>query len=484
MSPRLTQLFRIIALITLLATLGGSMAPALAQSQAEPAALIATPAAVPGLSITRNDAEPNFPTNITFFLQATTEHPVASVALLYHPPGIETLSVELPRITPGATELDIAQTVDLQSGELPVGIDVIYRWRITDTEGNVTETPDQTTHYFDTRYDWTELEGPRVTVYTYDASPEFRQQILDSAEQTIDRLHTAYGILPTQRIRIWAYPNKEDFYGSLAPNSEPWIAGQAQPSLYLISAILPPDDTREMDRVVPHEVTHQVIYQVTQNPFNYPPLWLNEGLAVYWQRTGRDRFYTYALEMAKEGNVPPLRTLNGEFAYDTQGALGSYALSLSVVIYILDTYGDEAMAKLLHAFTQGISYEDAVEQGLGLTYDELDAGWRAYITDKANTQLGASGSTYFGDDDAALPPAAGNPLATIAEASGTLILGLVVLVSLTAGAITLLRNRGRHRDDDAEDDDGADGPHWREWPEDIPPSGWQGQTRASAAGAP
>ncbi len=476
----MSRFFQVIALVAVLLT---TFAPVLVRAQE--AALIATPQAVPGLNVTVNEAAPEFPVGITFTLQATTETPVASVELLYHAPGIETLSMEIPPIPPGATELDITHPIDLQSGQLPVGVDVIYRWRITDEDGNVSETPDQTTHYFDTRYDWTELEGPRVTVYTYDASPEFRQAILDSAEHTIDRLQNAYGILPTQRIRIWAYPNKDDFYGSLAPNSEPWIAGEAQPALFLIRAILPPDDTRELDRVVPHEMTHQVSYQVTQNPFNYPPLWLNEGLAVYWQETGRDRFYSYALELAKEGNIPPLRTLNGEFAYDSEGALNSYALSLSVVIYILDTFGDEGMANLLDVFTQGVSYDEAVEQGLGVTFEELDAGWRAYITEKAN-QLEASGSTvnYFGDDGPAAPTSAQDPLSLIAEASGTLIIGLAVLIAVGAGAITLLRNRSRHDDDDEADPSGPDEYgnrlRWQEWPDDIPPPGWQSQARSAS----
>jgi hypothetical protein len=474
----MSRFFQVIALIAILLT---TSAPVLVRAQE--AALIATPEAVPGLNVTVNEATPEFPVGITFALQATTESPVKSVALLYHSPGIKTLSTEIPRFPPGATELDITHPVDLQAGQLPVGVDVIYRWRITDEDGNISETPDQTTHYFDTRYDWTELEGPRVTVYTYDASPEFRQAILDSAEHTIDRLQTAYGILPTQRIRLWAYPNKDDFYGSLAPNSEPWIAGEAQPALFLIRAILPPDDTRELDRVVPHEITHQVTYQVTQNPFSYPPLWLNEGLAVYWQENGRDRFYSYALDLAREGNIPPLRTLNGEFAYDSEGALNSYALSLSVVIYILDTFGDEGMANLLDVFKQGVTYDEAVEEGLGVTFEELDAGWRAYILEKAN-QLEASGSTvtYFGDDAGAAPPPAQDPLSLIAEASGTLILGLVVLIALGAGAITLLRSRGRREDDD--EDDGADPgpgepvnrPRWQEWPDDIPPPGWQARS--------
>lgn len=479
----MSRFLQIIALLTVLTTLLTTSAPMLVRAQE--AALIATPEAVPGLNVTVNEATPDFPVGITFALKATTESPVKYVELLYHVPGIKTLSTEIPSFPPGATELDITHPVDLQAGQLPVGVDVIYRWRITDEDGNVSETPDQTTHYFDTRYDWTELEGPRVTVYTYDASPEFRQAILDSAEHTIDRLQNAYGILPTQRIRIWAYPNKDDFYGSLAPNSEPWIAGEAQPALFLIRAILPPDDTRELARVVPHEMTHQVTYQVTQNPFNYPPLWLNEGLAVYWQETGRDRFYSYALDLAKEGNIPPLRTLNGEFAYDSEGALNSYALSLSVVIYILDTFGDEGMANLLDAFKQGISYEDAVQQGLGVTFDELDAGWRAYIQEKAQ-ELAASGSTvtYFGDDGPAPPTSAQDPLSLIATASGTLILGLVVLIALAAGAVTLLRSRRHHEDDD--EDDGADPgpddlgsrPRWREWPDDIAPPGWQAQARS------
>lgn len=212
---------------------------------------------------------------------------------------------------------------------------------------------------------------------------------------------------------------------------------------------------------------------------------MNEGLAVYWQQTGRDRFYSYALELAREGNIPPLRTLNGEFAYDSEGALNSYALSLSVVIYILDTFGDEGMANLLDVFRQGVTYDEAVEQGLGVTFEELDAGWRDYITEKAN-QLAASGSMTpsFGDDNPAAPTAAQDPLGLIAEASGTLILGLAVLIALGAGAITLLRNRGRHDDDDEEEplgpDDSGNRLRWQEWPEDVAPPGWQSQARSAS----
>ena len=444
----------------------------------------ATPAPIPGFSVSRNEATASFPQGITFFLDATSEMPIADVALLFNTPGTLTLSVELPRFDEGATSLAIEHPVSLDAGQLPPGLDVLYHWRITDANGDVTETEVQTIPWIDSRYDWTPLEGPRVTVYAYDMPAEFQQATLDSAERTIDRLVEAYGFEPQEHIRLWAYAHTEDLYCALAPNSEPWIAGSAYPPLYLIMAILPVGDYDELARVVPHEITHQVEHQVTKNPFNSPPLWLSEGLAVYWQETGRDRFYTYALQIASEGDAPPLRTLNGGFDYNPDGALAAYALSLSAVIYILDTWGDEGMANLLGAFREGISFDDAIKQSLGVTFDELDAGWQAYVKEKAEELLPAGGSTQFSDDPVGpgSTPAGSSFWQEVLVASGTLILGLVVVIALLAGGFAWWRTRREQNDEHEQDDDHdlPQGPRWREWPEGLEPPSWEPRSAPSA----
>ncbi len=436
---------------------------------------VATPAPIPGFTVTRNEATSNFPDGISFFLEAESETPIVDLELNYHVPGTETLSVELPSFPAGTTSLDIEQPVSLNAGELPPGLDVLYHWRITDANGDVSETAEQMVSWVDSRYSWTPLEGDRVTVYAYGMAPDFQRATLDSAERTIDRLHNAYGFEPDQPIRLWAYANKDDLYGALAPNSEPWIAGSAYPHLHLIMAILPDGDYDELARVVPHEITHQVEHQVTFNPFNSPPLWLNEGLAVYWQETGRDRFYTYALQIASEDGVPPLRTLNGGFDYNPDGALVSYALSLSVAIYILDTWGDEGMANLLATFREGVTYEQAVEQGLGVTFDELDQGWRAYLQEKSETLL-AAGSTRFGDDPVNPGPAGSSIWQELLVASGTLVLGLFVLIALAAGVWGYLRSRGQREDDE---DDASINLNWREWPDGLEPPGLDARPHGS-----
>ncbi|MBA3450117.1 MAG: hypothetical protein H0T18_02760 [Chloroflexia bacterium] len=452
---------RIVVLFVLL--ISAPLTPVFAQSQdvVEDAA----PAAIPGLVVAEDSAAVEFPDGITFTLDASTTDPIAELELMYRAPGLETFSVELPPFEEGTTDLTIEHPIDLRAGELPPGIDINYHWRITEDDGDIVETPEQTILWGDDRYTWTPLSGPNVTVYTYDADPAFQQEILDSAERTITSLAESYSVELEQPVRIWAYAGKDDLYGALAPNSEPWIAGAAYPGLHMIMAILPPGDHGEVKRVVSHEISHQVLHQATDNPFNSPPQWLDEGLATYWQESGRDRFYSYALEIAATGEVPPLRTLNGNFPYDRDGATAAYSFSLSAVMYILDTWGDEGMAKLLATFEEGITYEDAVQQGLGISFDELDRQWREDLIADAQ-QFGAAGSTRFGDDGGGASPwpSLGQGLALAAE---SLILGLVVLIAVIAGGISVLRARRRAHSD--EDEEGE--LRWGEWPAGLEPSG-------------
>jgi hypothetical protein len=455
----MTSLIRSLLLFVLLAT-AAPIAPAVAQDLE--GVEVAAPAAIPGLAVARNEASVEFPERITFSLDAETTDPIANLELLYRSPGLETFSVELPPFEAGATELAVEHPVDLHAGEVPPGIDIQYRWRITEADGDVVETPEQTLSWIDDRHDWTPLTGPNVTVYTYEADPAFQQAILDAAERTVASLAESYDAELEQPIRVWVYADKDHLYGALPPNSEPWIAGAAFPALHVIMVVLPPGDYDEAGRVVPHEISHQVLHQATENAFNSPPQWLDEGLATYWQESGRDRFYSYALELAATGEVPPLRTLNGTFPYEREGATASYAFSLTAVMYILDTWGDEGMSKLLATLEEGVTYDDAIEQGLGITFDELDRQWREDLIADAQ-QVGAAGATRFGDDGA-------SPWATFGEglalSSGAVILGLVVLFALIAGLFSLVRSR--HRSDDEPIGEGL---RWSEWPEgiDLPP---------------
>jgi hypothetical protein len=129
-------------------------------------------------------------------------------------------------------------------------------------------------------------------------------------------------------------------------------------------------------------------------------------------------------------------------------------------MYILDTWGDEGMSKLLATLEEGVTYDDAIEQGLGITFDELDRRWREDLLADAQ-QVGATGATRFGDDGGVSPW--GTIGDALAPASGTVVLGLVVLFALIAGLFSLVRSRRRSNDDEPI----GEGLRWGEWPEGL-----------------
>jgi hypothetical protein len=57
----------------------------------------------------------------------------------------------------------------------------------------------------------------------------------------------------------------------------------------------------------------------------------------------------------------------------------AYGQSGAVVKFIIDTYGTEAMAKLLDIFAEGAIYDEALQEALGLDTDGLDNAFRASL---------------------------------------------------------------------------------------------------------
>ena len=398
-----------------------------------------------GASVKIVASEPvsDFPRGMTFPVVATSDEEITGVDLLYRAAYIETLNeVGLP-IEP-ATTIDTSYELDLRDGSIPPGIEILYRWRVTEADGDMVETEDAPVTWLDTRFTWDEASSPRVQVASYGRGADFNQQVLASAETTIDRLSERFSAEMTHPIRIWVYNSREDFTGSLAPNSEPWIVGAAYPWLGLINAVLPPSNPDELGRVIPHEISHQVLFQATQNPFNQPPSWLEEGLATLAQTGGTASLWRAVEAAAGADQLDELRVLNGQFPYDSGEAMLAYGESMSVVTYLLDTYGEEGLSRLIAVLENGITYDAAVQQALGISLDQLSDDWHEAAQAQAQQELkdlgatGIGGFTDLGGWGADL------------LASGSLIMAVVAVLAVVA----VVRSRRRARQEWTDSDDG------------------------------
>jgi hypothetical protein len=233
----------------------------------------------------------------------------------------------------------------------------------------------------DESQDWETLTDDLVTLYWYEGDADFAEDVVGTATRSIERLRERFGVAGDEPIRIVAYGDESDFADALPPNSAEWIGGQAYPALNVIFAILEPGRGAEQEtrRMIPHEVSHLMLEQATENPFNSPPNWLDEGLAVYNQETEDSRLAGMLDDAVDDGRLSNVRALNSSFPLDDQAALRSYAESWSIVTYIIEQLGDAEMRELIGIFKEEVSYDQAVEESLGMTIEELDTGWKDWL---------------------------------------------------------------------------------------------------------
>jgi len=391
----------------------------------------------PAFRIIAQSAKPEFPERITFDLTVASDGaPITAARLFYRPVAAEVTSLAVAEVH-AAQQLTIHQVVDMRANYLPPGLDLQYVWSLTDAAGNEFTTAPQTFLYQDDRFLWQVVSGGQVTVYYYAGDQAFGRDILTTAQRTIAGLGTRFGVAGTRPVHIVVYGSTRDFAGSLPANSAEWIGGQAHPELGLIVTGIQPEggNAAEIRRIVPHEVSHLLLYEATANPYGSVPHWLDEGIAVYNQETADSSLDALLTRAVSSGALLSTRSLNSNFPLDPTTARLSYAESVSLVRFLLARYGDAKLGELLRGFGDELSPDEALLRVFGFDTDGLDREWKASLN-------------YAGDrPDATV--ADGRDLGIIDRALASLgiaipaavLMPLLALVLIIVGGLLLRRRR-------------------------------------------
>jgi hypothetical protein len=386
-------------------------------------------------TFTATDASADFPAGITFSVEFETDEPIARAELFYTSDGDESLRLVTVPVTDPAVR-SLSYFLDLRIYYYPPGIDMVFQWRLTGENGLTVQSQQSRAPWIDDRFEWQFLETDDVQVATYKGGEEFTQSILDSAQHAIDQIQADLGAELDQQVRIWAYATNDDFGGTKAPNSEQWSVGVAYPSLKVILAVLPPGDAAETGRVVPHEISHQVISQAIHNPFNRLPTWLDEGIAVSYQENGNSHFPAMVQQAADDGVLFSIMALNASFPYDGNQATLGYAQSFSIVNFIRETWGEDGLAELVAVYRQGVSHDEAAMHALGVDLAELDRLWKESLGYQGDRGIGSTSE----DNDR------GGGFLGELLASGALIWVLIAMLAIGVGLRSILVT-GRRPDD-------------------------------------
>ncbi len=344
--------------------------------------LVTPAAAAPSnIQVVSDAASLTFPTSLVFNAEFQGGAKITSVVLEY---GVNQLTCgtvdarAFPQVTPG-TDVKVTWTWQmLESGSLPPGATVWWRWLVTDSGGAQLTTPTKTVLWLDAVHPWQALTGGNINLHYYNGDSSFGKQLHDAAAQALVRVSQDVGVTADSPVDIYIYASSTDLQDAIlfAPT---WIGGQAFPENNIVMIGIPTDQLDWGKSTEAHELTHVLVGHLTFSCLGFIPTWLNEGLAMVGQG-GVQPDEQAQFDQAKAANqLPSLRSLNGEFSAEATRATLSYTEAWSVVNFLIKTYSRDKMTALLLDLKDGQSIDQALQAVYSFDTNGLEAAWRASI---------------------------------------------------------------------------------------------------------
>lgn len=342
----------------------------------------ATTRAEGGLKVVEISVKVAFPHQLTFYLEAESNSEITDIRLHYlvdrEHHAVVTSEILIEFVPSLRVDVDWVWDM-IKSGGLPTGTTIEYWWTLEDANDSTIETERYEVQFNDERYKWYSLTESDITIYWYKGGDNFIKQLMTAAQESLINLEKDTGAYLQRPVRLYIYAGAEDLQGAMIFPQE-WTGGVAYTTYGVVAIGISENNIEWGKRTIVHELTHLVIQQMTHNPYNSLPVWLNEGLSMYAEGEMGSLFAGYLKQAVINEELISLRSLVSPFSADTQLSYLSYAQSMSIVEFLIDQYGQQKILELLNIFKQGSSHNEALMTVYGFNMGNLNDLWQDYIT--------------------------------------------------------------------------------------------------------
>lgn len=202
--------------------------------------------------------------------------------------------------------------------------------------------------------------------YNGAAAPALAREVLRTLEQHFTAIESELNYTPPESISVVLYTNTAFTDITRAPS---WAGalndGRIRVPVEGLSSMTP-----DLSRALKHELAHSFVNQKTRGRC---PVWLNEGIAQWFEgeRAGASAS-AFVAAYGQSKQTTALGALEGSWTgLPGNDALVAYAWALSMVEYIVSTYGMRDIERILDHMASEPS-EDAVKSVLRMDYSELE----------------------------------------------------------------------------------------------------------------
>ena len=309
-------------------------------------------------------------------MEAEADVEITRVTLFYQLLGRTSPVYGYPSFDPGRR---ITAEFRLSTGGaryIPSGVNIGYHYVIGDAAGDTVQSQRYVVPYRDPALDWNELRVGDLSVLYHDISERRVREVAEDVNLRLGEVKELLGLetSPVMRAVILGSHREADRSFPLVSQAAKrghLYAGFAFSDFGLFALV-----GLDRDGMV-HEMTHLLLAEAVDNPLSRVPAWLNEGLAMHFEKDSFRRQREVA-DAARRDAFFSLRSMSNVPGRPEEVRL-FYAQSWSVVEFMFKVYGAERMMELLRAIDGGIRIEQAIPEVYGIGVEQLERAWSADV---------------------------------------------------------------------------------------------------------
>ena len=227
-------------------------------------------------------------------------------------------------------------------------------------------------------------DGDIVMKLHKDEAPVLQEYAMSLTHRALDTFSKRYEFVPRGPILVEIFPKHDDF--AVRNLGLPGLIGALGICFgRVVSMDSPrarPPGEFQWEATLWHELAHVITLQMSNQRV---PRWLTEGISEYEEQRAhpewrRDMDLEYASALNR-GEGIKLRDFNAAFQNPKLITLAYYQGSL-IVEYLVSTYGDAGINKLLRAYGQGLDTDAALKTALKTDLDRMQAGFDQMLEKK------------------------------------------------------------------------------------------------------
>ena len=263
----------------------------------------------------------------------------------------------------------------------------------------------------DTFVDYRVVETPHFRFVLHKNEAELLGPYMEAiAERAWREMSARYGYAPDEPIRVEVYPRHADFsvrtVGLVGIGA---LGVSFGPALAMDSPAARDPGAFNWASTLWHEIAHSFHIGVSNSEV---PRWFSEGLSVHEQRKadpgwGHQAGISFVASLAA-GELRPVSELDRGFSNPRHpGEVRDSYYQASLVFEVIEErHGFPAIVRMLHAYRDGATDEEAFERALGVDLGDFDREFEDFLKERFAAAIGSVGGESVAGTDEPRDPTA------------------------------------------------------------------------------